>query len=420
MELVAAKMAPPFRLVSKYIIASVFFYVILCVYIAISWQQIQGHFFQPLLLGLTHIATLGWINMIIFGAMFQLVPVLLEVPLWKVKLGEWQFWIYLVGVIGLVVGFLRFSVGAHLDASAALVTLAGYVFIWNMVRTMLTVQKWDITGFFLIAALIYFFITITLGLILTVNLGHPFIDRSHIDYLKIHAHFGLIGWASMVIMGVAMKLIPMFAISHNFSEKPVWFSFWFVNIGLLGSMVEKTFGETSVLFPLYSALVAIGLILYVVQIIIILKIRLRRTLDVAMKHAIVSFSSLFIITVLGFAAIYISVKSQMFEAVTLTYGFVALIGFISSLIVGEMYKIVPFLVWYNKYSSRAGIQTVPTLKEMIHEKLAQTEFIIFTGGFLTACVGLLVQVQIVFGIGAVLLAIASLLFGYNIIRSFTR
>ncbi|MDP4219695.1 MAG: hypothetical protein Q8896_04595, partial [Bacteroidota bacterium] len=299
MDLLSTKMAPPFRMVSKYFVSATLAYVVLCVCLSLGWNEIHGHFFQPHILALTHIATLAWITMTIFGAMFQLVPVVLEVPLWSGRLGEWQFWIYLAGLTGLSSGMWMFQVGLLLDISGALVALAGYLFLWNMLRTMFTVEKWDLTGYFLLAGLLYFFITITLGLTLAINFGHPFISRSHIDFLKIHAHFGLAGWVSMIIMGVAMKLLPMFAISHKYSLRPMWIAFWFVNVGLLGTMVEESLGGPDILLGVYAGLIAIGLLAYVIQIVLVLRGRLRKALDVAMKHAIVSFVFLGIAVILG-------------------------------------------------------------------------------------------------------------------------
>ncbi|MEO6941358.1 MAG: hypothetical protein ABI444_14685 [Candidatus Kapaibacterium sp.] len=420
MDLLGTKMAPPFRMVSKYFVTATFAYAVLCICLALSWNDIHGHFFQPHLLSLTHIGTLAWITMVIFGAMFQLVPVVLEVPLWSARLGQWQFWIYLTGVIGLTSGMWMFQVGLYLDISAALVAIGGYLFLWNMLRTMLTVEKWDLTGYFLLAGLLYFFITITLGLTLAVNFGHPFISRSHIDFLKIHAHFGLVGWVSMIIMGVAMKLLPMFAISHTYSLRPMWFAFWCVNLGLLGTMVEETLGGPNLLLMIYAGAIGVGLLSYVIQIILVLRVRLRKALDVAMKHAIVSFTFLSVAVVLGYTLVSIPSESPLYSQLSLTYGFIVLFGFISSLIIGELYKIMPFLIWLNKYSPRAGIAVVPTMKEMVNERLAKAEFLLTTAGVVIGAIGLTTERQIVFGVGAALLATASVLFGFTILGIYRR
>lgn len=420
MESLSTKMAPPFRMVSKYFVAAIAAYAVLCLGLAASWADIHGHFFQPHILGLTHVATLAWITMTIFGAMFQLVPVVLEVPLWRAKLGEWQFWIYLAGVIGLTSGMWMFQVGAYLDVSALLVLVAGYMFLWNILRTMLTVEKWDLTGYFLLAGLFYFFITISLGATLAINFGHPFISRTHIDFLKIHAHFGLVGWVLMVIMGVAMKLLPMFAISHGYSTRPMWVAFWLVNIGLLGAMVEEILGGPDVLLEVYAGLIACGILAYLLQISIVLRSRLRKALDVAMKHAIVSFASLAIAVVLGISLTVVATDDPSYTRLSLVYGFVVVFGFVSSLIIGESYKIIPFLVWLNKYAPQAGIAAVPTMKEMVSERRAKTELVLFTIGVIVGAVGLATQLQIVFGVGTAVLAAAALLFGYTIIGVYRR
>ena len=102
---IASAYSPPFKIVAKYFIAAIASFVILNFLLLISYSIIGGHHFQPRILAITHVATLGWISMIIFGALFQLVPVVLEVKLFSEKLAEIQFWFYLLGVIGLVYGF---------------------------------------------------------------------------------------------------------------------------------------------------------------------------------------------------------------------------------------------------------------------------------------------------------------------------
>ena len=45
---------------------------------------------------------------------------------------------------------------------------------------------------------------------------------------------------------------------------------------------------------------------------------------------------------------------------------------------GYLYKIVPFLVWTHKYSEKVGKEKVPTLKEMMNEKLGVILYRLFT------------------------------------------
>ena len=108
---IASAYSPPFRIVSKYFIAAIVAFVTLNLFLLLSHSNIIGHHFNPKILSITHIATLGWVTMIIFGALFQLIPVVLEVNLFSEVLAEIQFWIFLIGVIGMVYCFWHFNIG---------------------------------------------------------------------------------------------------------------------------------------------------------------------------------------------------------------------------------------------------------------------------------------------------------------------
>ncbi len=42
---------------------------------------------------------------------------------------------------------------------------------------------------------------------------------------------------------------------------------------------------------------------------------------------------------------------------------------------GMLYKIVPFLAWFHL--NAMGYMTIPTMKEMLHEKMAKVQFLMF-------------------------------------------
>ena len=59
---------------------------------ALPWlaPELSGHYYHPRVLALTHAVTLGWITMSILGASYQLIPIVLERPLWSERLARWQ------------------------------------------------------------------------------------------------------------------------------------------------------------------------------------------------------------------------------------------------------------------------------------------------------------------------------------------
>lgn len=413
---IASSLSPPFKMVSKYFISSVAAFVILNLLLTLNYSSISGHYFQPKILSLVHITTLGWITMIIFGAMFQLVPVVLEVKLFSEILGEIQFWIFLTGVIGLVTGFWQFDIGNHLMYSAILLVLAMLLFIFNIGVSMFKVKKWNITGVYLIAALFYLLSTAAAGLLMAINLGHPFIQGNHLQYLKLHADVAMIGWVFMVIMGVSYKLIPMFTLSHGYSQRSAVLAFILINAGLLGITTVMHYTQQNWIYYFFILLIVLGSLLYLYQIVLIFGKRLRKKFDTGMKHSAVSFSILLLVIILGGVLSFVKFGNPMFELrLDLVYGYSILIGFFSMLTVGQMYKILPFLVWYHKYSSKVGLEPVPLLKDMFSEKSANAEFFLMIISIALGITGLLLDVPVILLFSFSIMLAASLIFAYNMI-----
>ncbi|VAX29023.1 hypothetical protein MNBD_IGNAVI01-3036 [hydrothermal vent metagenome] len=404
--------APPFKIVAKYFIAAIIDFVILNFLLMLNYEDITGFYFQPKILAITHMLTLGWISMTIFGALFQLVPVVLETKLFSEKLADIQFWIFLLGVIGLVTGFWNFDTGLHLNVSAILLNIAVLIFAINMIGTFIHVKKWNITGWYLIAALIYLIITAIAGFLLTYNLWHPYITISHLQYLKLHAEVAVIGWVTMVVMGVSYKLIPMFTLSHGYSMKSSKWAFWLINIGLVGINTFFHFKNNMIEILISTLFIAVGIAFFLFQVYLIYKNRLRKKRDVGIKYSVFSFYMLGITTLFG--SIFLFTDLSSIPNIYLIFGYLVFYGYLSMLIVGQMYKIVPFLAWYHKYSSKVGLEPVPMLKDMFNEKYALASYYLMSTAIVATTVSFIfnIQVALLFSFG--LMFLGSLIFTFNI------
>ncbi|MDP2301026.1 MAG: hypothetical protein Q8N03_01215 [Ignavibacteria bacterium] len=417
-ESIVSAYAPPFRIVAKYFVAAIISFVVLNLLLLLNYSSISGHHFQPKILSINHIATLGWITMIIFGAMFQLVPVVLETKLFSEKLAEIQFWIYLPGVIGFVYCFWVFDTGFNMTFFATLLNLAMFIFSFNIILTMKSVKSWNVTGWFLAAAIFYLIVTAIAGLLLAINLWTPYIKLSHLQYLNLHAHIAFIGWISMVIMGVSFKLIPMFTLSHGYSLTHAKLAFWMINIGLFGIAATMLFEKTTNLYYTFILLVVLGIIFFLLQIHIIFKNRIRKKFDIGIKFSSAAYFMLGLTTVLGTFIAFVDYESII--NLTLVYGYMIIFGYISMLIVGQMYKIVPFLVWYHKYSSKVGLEPVSMLKDMFIEKFAEIEFYLMLTAVFCSLYSLAFRSEIGLLISFSLMLISSIIFLFNMIAIFRK
>jgi len=85
-------------------------------------------------------------------------------------------------------------------------------------------------------------------------------------------------------------------------------------------------------------------------------------------------------------------------------------GFFAFLITGHIYKIIPFLVWFEKFSPLVGKQKVPMLADMVPYKSSQAQLIYSGVGVLLVTVAILVGSNALMGAGASFLVIGSLAF----------
>lgn len=415
---ISSAYAPPFKIVSKYFIAAIFSFVLLNALLLFFYKDISGFHFQPKILAFTHIATLGWITMIIFGALFQLIPVVLEVKLFSEKLAEIQFWIFTAGIIGLVYSFLNFGDREIIIISAVLLNLSMFIFAFNAAATMTKVKKWNITGYYLAAAVFHLVVTAIAGLLLAINLAYPYIKTSHLNYLNLHVHIAFVGWVTMVIIGVSFKLIPMFTLSHGYSLKFGKWAFWIINISLLGLSTVMHYKNTTLLFYIFSFLIAVGIYVFLFQIYEIFKKRIRKKFDIGIKFSATAYLMLGLTTLLG--CFITVVDYENITNLTLIYGYMIIFGYVSLLIVGQMYKIVPFLVWYHKYSSKVGLEKVPMLKDMFNEKYAHIEYYLMLAAVFGATYSLAFNSSEGIFISFLIMFISSLIFLFNMTAIFRK
>lgn len=408
----AAEMAPPFKVVSKYFITAICFFLTLTFLMAFNYESLTGFHFQPKILSIVHLTVLGWITMVIFGALYQLIPVVLEVEIYSKTLAEIQFWFFTVGTIGLSLSFWYFRTGAELIISALVVTFSIFIFVLNVFFTLRKVIKWNITGYYLSASIFYLLMTALLGFFLSFNLSTGIFTFDHLSLLRVHAHIGFTGWFLMVIIGVALKLIPMFALSHDYSMLPAKIIFPLVNAGLILLIFNFPSPEATILTYTAILLIISGLLLFLFQLIIILKHRLRKVYDTGLRFSLISFS--FLLLIIGTIFFILFRSNVQSTGIISTYGILILFGFISLLVKAQMYKIVPFLVWYKKYSSKAGIEKVPMLKDMFNDTLAYSELVIYLFGVAGILVGFLAGSKAALQGSFLMISISTILFGYNI------
>src|SRR5690606_1856669 len=111
------------------------FFTILAFSLLFATDAFAGHYFHPKLLAMTHLAALGWGTMIIFGALFQLLPVITEVSLFSEKLAKITYFLFTIGVICLALSFWFSMHGLPIQIGSVIIFTSFLVFLFNVLAT---------------------------------------------------------------------------------------------------------------------------------------------------------------------------------------------------------------------------------------------------------------------------------------------
>lgn len=413
----ATQKAPPANIVLPHYAFAAVAFLVLTVLLFLSADSFIGHYFNPKLLTLTHLAVLGWGTMIIFGSLYQLLPVILNSSLFSNLLAQITFYFWGLGLILLAFSFWTFAIGIPIQFASVLLFIAATIFLVNIILTAMKAEKSNIQAEFIVTAALWFWVTVTIGVLMAFNLTYPFLPLEHLFYLKLHAHIGIAGWFLLLIMGAGSKLLPMFLLSSSVNEKKLTLAYYFLNAGITGFLVDSLFftGISRGIIYLLIALAGIGFFVSFVH--EAYKKRARKNLDIGMKQSIYAFliiSVCVILSVLNNVTIFNS--AAFAQQITLLFGISVFIGFISLLIMGQTLKILPFIIWLNKYQKLAGKGKTPLPKDLFSEKIAYWQFLSFLVGFLLLLLGVLISTVIFIKIASLLLIAAALLYNFNVFK----
>lgn len=415
MESLQTASAPHPRVVLPHYIYAALSFLVLTIFIILSTDSLIGHFFKPKLLAITHIATLGWITMIIFGALYQLLPVISGTALFSEKLASITFYIFGTGIILLVYTFWTFKTGVYFIISGSFVFLAFLMFAYNILLTVIKSPKKEIESIFISLSSIYLMFTGLLGILLVINFTFPIFKQSHFLFLSVHAHIGIVGWFLFLIIGASSKLVPMFLISHKLNRKKLQISFYSLNLGLILLSLNWMIFHINLLKYVSYIFVLVGLISFISYLYESYKKRVRKVLDIGMKHTMVAFLIVALPLVLGFIAIAkFNLSSSTISQVIILYGFSIIIGIITSLILGQTYKTLPFIVWLSIYQKHVGKARIPLPKDLYSEKILLLQYIGYAISLVLLFVGILTSLKTIILLGSIMLLIVAILYNINV------
>lgn len=395
---------PPLAVPLRYLLTAPLFAAAAGVVVLLFPEALMSRW-TPATLAATHLLTLGFLAMTMFGALQQLLPVLAGVVIPRAPLFS--------GVVhlGLTAGTILLTAGMgsgnpwllQLGTLVLLLTVTLFAAVSGL--ALLQARSAHATVWAMGAALVALLITVLLGSGLLrhygwrVPLAHPLTD--------LHVMWGLLGWVGALLIGVAWQVVPMFQLTPDYPRRMRRLLVPLLMVGLAAwSVARITSGAGDGV--LLAALAA--LLVFAVTTLWLQQRRRRRLPDVTLAFWRVAMASLIV------ALLLIPLPGHH----ALLIGVLLLIGFAMSAVNGMLYKIVPFLIWLhlnNRLQQNGRWQgAVPNMKQIIAEAALRRHYrlhLLVVGLALLAVLWPMVPLGRAAGAA---LASSALLLGWNLLQ----
>ena len=337
-------------------------------------DALAGHYYHPRVLALTHTLTLGWITLTILGASYQLIPIVLERPVWSERLGRWELACTAVGVIG-VIGHMAIASWSGLVWSAGLIAVGVGLHVVNAALTLRGLARWSFTAGMFVMGFAGLALTTVFGAALGLEHVRASLPGDFYARLHAHIHLALLGFVLPIVLGVSAHVYPLFLLAPPPGPRVVAVQSAGLAAGVPAVVVGLLLAPPLAAAGALAISAAVGA--HVVWVVGLLRSSRRPAFDWALRFIVAGAAYLAVGAGLGLALAFAAAGGPRWA---LAYGVVVLGGWASLTIAGMMLKIVPFLVWYRAYSPLAGRTPVPGLADLRWPAAEAVAFVGLTGG----------------------------------------
>lgn len=384
----------------------------------------------PQTLVLVHLVAIGWLSLLISGALIQFVPVLVAKPLAHPELPAIALALLLAGLASLIIGFLGmagFAVGSMpwLPLGGIGLTAGFMLNVWNLGRTLWSGRPIGLPARFVGVGLVSLVGVAAFGSIFSMTLGgwttNALFVRLTSEGIPLHAALGLGGWLSFTAMGVSYRLLAMFMLAseaeHRTTRIALAAGAAAVLVLLIGGPVCLLVLGQGLGHPLLLALALaiVSLALYGSDIVRLYRTRKRRKIELNTSMAAWAFAGLAIAVLLLTALAALGEIDRQIGAVVFLFAFAWLTG----LGLAKLYKIVAFLTWLECYGELMGKRPTPRVQDLVNEPRAKPWFWLYFTSVGAASIAASLTAPLAFRIAAfgMLIATAKLCLEFVSIRT---
>jgi len=233
-----------------------------------------------------------------------------------------------------------------------------------------------------------------IGLFMAIGFAGGFFSENRMIWMQIHLTLALCGWVGGLIVAVSWQVIPMFYLAETVSKALKHSLLVLLMTGLALPLLVVFTGlgfegllSTKRLVAL-AALPAALVIWLLHPMMILSKIaqRKRKRSDASLLFWQAGLGiGLFLIPLASAAVLLPDPRWQVM------FGWLSVWGWAATIMHGMLSRIVPFLVWFHRYSARVGLEIVPSMRSLLPQKRIKTGFYLHMGSLLLGALAIVFQ-----------------------------
>jgi len=374
--------APPLSIPLRFFLTAPLFGIGAAILLIIDGPEALLSRWGTTTLALTHLLTLGFLALVMCGAILQMLPVLAGSPVPRVRIvGTLVHLLLTLGTALLVTGFLT-GTSFWLKAAAISLTAGFAVFIPPVAVALWRVKATNATITGMRMAILSLLVTTGIGVALAAGrAGWAQLDLPL--FADIHLTWGLLGWVALLVVGISYQVVPMFQVTP---EYPAWMKRWLAGTLLfflvLWTALHIAAAQYQLPVSVASAVLGIviaGYVLFALATLLLQQRRRRRISDVTLLFWRTGLGSILLCALLWISGQFIPSLEELPQFdLLLGVGLIAGAGL--SLLNGMLYKIVPFLSWFHLQNRQMTLMRmtvqVPNMKELLPDRASKLQFVV--------------------------------------------
>lgn len=371
---------------------------------------------------LTHLGTLGFLTAVMLGALYQMTPVVAGSSVPGVRAAHAVHLLLVGGLAGLLLGLDRGSTGIVLGSLVLLAgAVAGFVGPVGLALLRAPARSETVTGMTLAVASLL--VVSGLGLAMALGYGGIGFPGPRNLWLQTHLSVGLLGWIGGLISAVSWQVVPMFYLASPLGRASKRATLALVALAVLLLLavlaVERAGLVAAPPSPAAQHLAALGALPAAIAVWGLHPLLIARSLAGRRRRRVDSSllfwkAGLVAAPLTGAAALAAHLSDDPRWGVLL--GWLAVWGWAGMIVHGMLTRIVPFLVWFHRFSPLVGRVRVPSMRALFPDRWTRQGFALHAATLIVGAAAILSRQDALCRLTGLLLAATGAQLGYCLVH----